>query len=129
MSNSDKAFIAKIEAMTIEQARRELASGTFGRPGSPNHDFASQWIAVKEAEEHDKRDATAKAQASQIHDRLRELKKPHWSLTPSFIVLILTMVFAAVAAWPVIREWFQPVPSVGTKSIPQLPQSHSEPRK
>lgn len=34
-----------------------------------------------------------------------KLAKPHWSMTPLLIVAILTMIFAAVAAWPVIREW------------------------
>jgi len=57
MSDSDKKFIACLDNMTLQQARRELAWGTFGNPGSPNHDFASQWLAVKEAEEQDKRDA------------------------------------------------------------------------
>src|SRR5580704_8714416 len=32
-------------------------------------------------------------------------KKPHWTMTPGFIVMIITMVFAAIAAWPVIRQW------------------------
>jgi hypothetical protein len=129
MNKNDKAFVERLEAMTLEQARRELASGKFGRPGSPNHDFASQWLTVKEGEEQDKRGAVAKSQATQIHDRLVELKRPHWSLTPSFIVLLLTMFFAAIAAWPVIREWFQPSPSVDTGSTFQLPQSHLEPKK
>lgn len=56
LNNSDRQFIAKLEAMTLEEARRDLASGTFGRQGSPNHTFASSWIAIKEAEERDKRD-------------------------------------------------------------------------
>jgi hypothetical protein len=58
MSESDKKFIAKLEAMPLEQARRELASGTFGRVGSPNHSFALSWLAVKEAEFRDSREAS-----------------------------------------------------------------------
>jgi type IV secretory pathway component VirB8 len=57
LNNSDKEMIARLEKMPIEQARRELASGTFGAVGSPNHRFASSWLAVKEAEERDKQDA------------------------------------------------------------------------
>ena len=33
------------------------------------------------------------------------LRKPHWTLTPGFWVAFAAMVFAAIAAWPVIREW------------------------
>jgi len=122
-SDNDKQFIARLEAMTLQQARRELASGTYGALGSPNHNYASQWLLVKEAEEQDKRDMINKEQSSQIHDRLVDLKKPHWSLTPSFIVILLTMLFAAIAAWPIIRAWFQPSPSVNINSSFQSPQS------
>ena len=58
-------------------------------------------------------DALASSQeaASQRHaeltDHLRELKKAHWTLTPGFWVTVAAMVFAAIAAWPVIREWFR----------------------
>ncbi len=58
MNSSDKKFIAQLEAMSLEQARRELASGVFGKPGSGNHTFASSWLAVKEAESRDKREET-----------------------------------------------------------------------
>jgi len=37
--------------------------------------------------------------------RFELLRKPHWSLSPLFWVAVLTMAFAAIAAWPVIREW------------------------
>jgi hypothetical protein len=57
LNTSDKKVIAQLENLTLAQARRELASGTFGRPGSGNHDFASSWLSVKEAEERDKREA------------------------------------------------------------------------
>jgi hypothetical protein len=60
------------------------------------------------------------------NEQLRELKKPHWSLTPSFIVLLLTMLFAAIAAWPVIREWFQSSPHAHINSSSHLLQSSSK---
>lgn len=31
---------------------------------------------------------------------------PHWTLTSAFWVGVLILIFAAIAAWPVIREWF-----------------------
>jgi hypothetical protein len=44
----------------------------------------------------------------------KHLSKPHWTTTPNFwltvvavIVAFLSMIFAAIAAWPVIREWIQ----------------------
>jgi hypothetical protein len=60
------------------------------------------------------------------NEQLKELKKPHWSLIPSFIVILLTMLFAAIAAWPVIREWIQPSPSVNINSNSQPLQSNSK---
>lgn len=36
----------------------------------------------------------------------RKLLQPHWTLTPGFWVAFAAMVFAAIAAWPVIHEWF-----------------------
>lgn len=34
-----------------------------------------------------------------------ELREPHWTMTPSFWVSVAAMIFAAIAAWPVIRAW------------------------
>lgn len=59
----------------------------------------------------------------------RHLKKPHWSTTPGFIVGFLAMVFAGIAAWPVIREWIQPSPSARTIASSPPPQSNSAPAK
>jgi hypothetical protein len=58
MSVSDKKFVAKIETMTLGEARAALASGVFGNPGSNNHSFASSWISVKEAKKRDEREET-----------------------------------------------------------------------
>ena len=57
MNNIDKLMIARLEAMSLEQARRELACGTFGAVGSQNHSVASSWLAVKEAESRDSRES------------------------------------------------------------------------
>lgn len=32
--------------------------------------------------------------------------KHHWSLSPAFIVACITMILAAIAAWPIVRDWF-----------------------
>ena len=56
LNESDKKFIAQIKSMPLEQARRELATGAFGVPGSPNYPFVSSLIELKEAEARDKRD-------------------------------------------------------------------------
>lgn len=37
---------------------------------------------------------------------LARVSNPHWTLTPAFWVGVLILIFAAIAAWPVIREWF-----------------------
>ena len=34
-------------------------------------------------------------------------REPHWTVTPGFIVAVLAMIFAAIAAWPVIVSWFR----------------------
>lgn len=64
---------------------------------------------------------------SKVQQTVEALKKPHWTLTPSFWVAVFAMIFAAIAAWPVIREWipaFQP----GSKdSNFRLQQSNSTP--
>lgn len=69
-------------------------------------------LAIKKSEEADAENNKVKEEQAalrheQIHAQLVELKKPHWSLTPVFIVAVLAMLFAAISAWPVIRELFQ----------------------
>lgn len=32
-------------------------------------------------------------------------RKPHWTVTPAFIIAVLGMIFAAIAAWPTIKDW------------------------
>ncbi|SRR6266496_1082492 len=49
MNNNEKEMVARLEAMSLDQARREVASGVFGSVGSLNHAFCSSWLAAKEA--------------------------------------------------------------------------------
>lgn len=39
--------------------------------------------------------------------RLRSIEKGHWTLTPTFWVIVATLIFAFIAALPAIREWFR----------------------
>ena len=66
---------------------------------------------------------------AELKSSVDKLRKPHWTLTPSFWVALAAMIFAAIAAWPVIQEWFrraEPVHKVAS-SPPQ--QSNSTPSK
>lgn len=89
MNNSDRLVVAQLEAMPLDQGRRELASGTFGRPGSLNHSFASSWLAVKEAEERDKREA----------ESLSISRKALQISYAAIIIAIMAIVFPIIVAW------------------------------
>lgn len=81
-------MIDRLEAMPLEQARRELASSTFGAVGSPNHRFASSWLAVKEAEERDIRDT-----------RIESLsRKALFNSRIANIIAIAAIVFSVITA-------------------------------
>jgi hypothetical protein len=55
------------------------------------------------------------------------LRVPHWTVKPGFVVIFLTMVFAAIAAWPVIREWIPDFRLSGKAASFQPQQSNSAP--
>jgi hypothetical protein len=54
-------------------------------------------------------------------------ERVHWTITPGFIVGVLAMLFAAIAAWPTVREWLQSVPPAHTDASSQSPPSNSVP--
>src|SRR5437868_2695162 len=59
--------------------------------------------------------------------RHHDLKKPHWTITPGFWIGFAAMVFAAIAAWPVIHDWLpKPEPAHKAASSQSL-QSNSTP--
>lgn len=89
LNESDKKVIAQLEAMTLKQARKALASGTYGTPGSGNHDFASSWLSVKEAEEQDKRD-------------LESLSISRKALRISYIAIIIATIAIVL---PIVVMW------------------------
>lgn len=45
----EQKVIDKLSTMTIDEARQTIANGIFGHKGSQDHDFASSWLAAKEA--------------------------------------------------------------------------------
>jgi hypothetical protein len=49
-------------------------------------------------------------------------KKEHWSLTWAFIVLCITMVFAAIAGWPIVRGWIWMKPPHDQGELAQPPR-------
>lgn len=57
MRRHEKEIADRIDAMPVEQARLEIASGAFGDIGSPNHAFASSWLSTKEASLREAREA------------------------------------------------------------------------
>jgi hypothetical protein len=86
MSDSDKNFIDRLEAMPIEQARREIALGAFGRPGSPNHSFALSWLSVNEAERRDKRDALTESISR------KALRNSNWANIIAISAIIIAII-------------------------------------
>jgi hypothetical protein len=82
-----------------------------------------EYISVLNANENLHRLAMAERSGRQF----KELSKPHWTITPGFIIGVLAMVFAGIAAWPVIRDWL-PTSSPAHKDANfQQPQSNSMP--
>lgn len=61
--------------------------------------------------------------------RLRLISKPHWTLTPGFWVILLAMIFAAIAAWPVIRDFFREPQAAGKAANSPQQQLQSTPSK
>jgi hypothetical protein len=59
--------------------------------------------------------------------------KPHWTITPGFIAMILATIFAGVVTIPIVQEWLHPVVSaqkvdngqLPRPNLPALPQSTS----
>jgi len=62
-----------------------------------------------------------------MYELQRRLSKPHWSVVPAFWVAILAMIFASIAAWPVVRAFFQASPSWDKAASSQPLQSQSTP--
>jgi hypothetical protein len=80
----------------------------------------------KHSEMRQQHEATMQ-ESKNLQSSVQKIGKPHWTLTPSFAVIVLTMIFAAIAAWPVIREWFSTSQPANKSHQFSLPQSNSTP--
>jgi len=69
--------------------------------------------------------ASHELQRRHLEKAVHKISIPHWTLIPAFWVLVATMIFAAIAAYPVILEWFQSSPPV-SKAASSL-QQQSQP--
>jgi Fe2+ transport system protein B len=107
-----------IEAVEKEIARRQIAK---------NH----QELVAEQHKLHQAQIAEAKLLSDTSDEKLKSsidgLRKPHWTMTPGFVVVLLTMIFAAIAAWPVIREWLPDFQPVSKAASSQSQQSNSPP--
>lgn len=57
LNNHEKDMLIRLEAMSLEQARKEITTGAFATIGSPNHQFVLSWLSGKEADLKDSREA------------------------------------------------------------------------
>jgi len=92
MDAIDKDSIARLEAMTINQARKEIASGNFGVIKSPHHRFASDWLSAKEAEARDERDAIT------LSISRKALRNSNWANIIAISATIIA-IMAIIIAW------------------------------
>jgi len=56
-NRNEQDMVARLQTMSLEDARKALAEKQFGDVGSPNHEFCSSWLSVKESEVRDERDS------------------------------------------------------------------------
>jgi hypothetical protein len=112
----------------LSACRQNYAANPYAGVWGPTLDALQHEIERRANEraqaETEKRHEAAIKESERIHSAVKELRKPH---RPSFVVIVLTMIFAAIAAWPVIREWF-PVSQPANKDANSPPlQSNSTP--
>jgi hypothetical protein len=115
----------------LSACRQNYAANPYAGVWGPTLDALQHEIERRANEraqaETEKRHEAAMKESERIHSAVQKLHKPHWSLTPSFVVIVLTMIFAAIAAWPVIREWFPVSQPANKDASSPPPQSNSTP--
>ena len=82
MQKYQKDIADQIDSMSIKQARIKIASGLFGTIGSPAHAFAASWLAAREANLRDAREAKVKSSGKVAivfpsKDAWREIEKEY----------------------------------------------------
>ena len=88
MNNAQREMIERLESMPLEQARRALASGSFGDVGSPNHDFCLSWLSAKESAVREARE----------EESLSVSRKALRNSIGATIIATFAMIIAAIAA-------------------------------
>ena len=99
--------------MTINEARKSIASGQFGSIGRPDRAFASEYLFSKEAEERDKREAKTLSIAKEANELARKVNLRtsdidvfnRRAVRKDRIIAIIAMIIATIA----VREdiiWF-----------------------
>jgi hypothetical protein len=96
----DEDFLKMLEELGEDAVRLKKADGQFGRD-THTYALASQWLRKK--------------------DESRSWTR-FW-LTNG--IALFALIFAAIAAWPVIQGWFQPAPISGKSATVPPQQSQS----
>jgi hypothetical protein len=105
-TESEKKFIAELEATPLKEARRKIASGDFGAIGSTSHTFVSSWLVIKEAEARDAREAETSSIAKEANSRTSAIDRfTRRAVLKDRIIAIAAVIIAAIAAREEIR-WF-----------------------
>ena len=79
-------MIERLEAMPLEQARRAIASGSFGDVGSPNHDFCLSWLSAKESAIREEREEES------LYISRKALRNSIWATIIAAIALIIAAI-------------------------------------
>ena len=96
MSPKMSEFLKSIPGIAQEEFER--------RVDSANDEFIDEYLRLM-PEHGYRREYVAQVQLRRRH---QQLLAPRWHATPGFWVAVLAMIFAAIAAWPVIVSWFRP---------------------
>jgi hypothetical protein len=93
-----------LEELGEASVRLKNAQYEWGGPGTNGYATASEWLREKDKARADARDSRARLNT---------------------IIAVIAAIFAAIAAWPVIREWILPSPIAGNAATVQPQQSQS----
>ncbi|MGZ8215334.1 MAG: hypothetical protein ACXWTP_12645 [Methylosarcina sp.] len=74
------------EANNEQDVRRRIAEGLYSQPALG---IAQEWLRSKDEERAKQRQA----------DLIAEIKRPHWSVTPGFLVGVVAMIASCIAAY------------------------------
>lgn len=88
MNKHEKEMTDRLDSMPIEEARKRLASGTFGDIASPDYNFCFSWLSVKEAS---LRDANAS-------DAVRWAQKATYAAYIAAILAFLSIITTIIIA-------------------------------